>query len=103
MTTNWLTVLLVGAVTIALKGAGPLLLGGRAHPRRLFPVLRLLAPALFAALIATQVFTHGRNLVLDARAAGLIAAIVGAALGARPLLVLVAACAATAISRLVLP
>jgi len=103
MTPGWLTVLLVGAGTIALKGAGPLFLGGRALPPRVLPVLRLLAPALFAALIVAQVFTHGRNLVLDARAAGLIAAIVGAALGARPLLVLVAACAATASFRLAMP
>ena len=102
MTGAWLTVLLTGTVTIVIKGAGPLLLGGRSLPSRALPALRLLAPSLFAALIVSQVFTHGERLVLDARMAGLIVALAGAARGARPVLILFGACAATAAFRLVL-
>jgi hypothetical protein len=91
----WVVVLVVGAGTIALKGAGPLLLGGRELPLRAQGLVALLAPALLAALIVVQAFADGRALVLDARAAGLVAA--GAALLLRaPMLVVVAAAAAAA-------
>ena len=102
MTRAWLTVLLAGTITMMIKGTGPLLLGGRLLPSRALPVLRLLAPSLFAALIVSQVFTHGERLVLDARTAGLIAAVAGAAYGARPVLILLGACAATAAFRFVM-
>src|SRR5207249_4743784 len=68
MTRPWLVVVLVGAATMAIKAAGPVLLGGREPPARLLPVLRLLAPALFAALVVSQAFAGGRTLTLDARA-----------------------------------
>lgn len=59
----------------------------------------MLAPAVLAALVATQVFDGGRALVLDERAAGLLAA--GALLAARaPALAAVAGAAVvTAILR----
>lgn len=101
MTRPWVVVLLVGVVTIAIKGAGPLLFGGRELPAGLTPVLRLLPPTLFAALIATQVFTTRHSLTVDARLAGLSAAILGVVLRARPSIVLLAACAATAAARAV--
>lgn len=101
MTRSWLVVVLVGAATIAIKGAAPLLLGGRHLPERVTPVLRLLAPALFAALVVTQVFVAGRTLTIDARLAGFVAAIAAVALRARPSIVLIAACLATAVTRLV--
>ena len=96
MTVPWLVVLFVGLATIAIKGTGPLLLGGRELPRGLAPVLRLLAPTLFAALIATQVFSRGHALAIDARLAGLLAAIAAVLLHVRPSLVLLIACVATA-------
>ena len=95
MSAPWIVVLAVGAATVALKGAGPLLLGGRALPARVLGVVELLAPTLLAALIVVNAFSSGRELVLDARAAGLLAA--GLALLARlPLLVVVVAAAVTA-------
>jgi uncharacterized membrane protein len=95
----WLTVAIVGAGTIVLKSAGPVLLGGRPLPRRLADLLALLAPALLAALVITQAFAHGRHLVLDARAAGVAAAAVAVALRAPLLAVVVVAAAATAVVR----
>jgi hypothetical protein len=92
---GWLLVGAVGACTVALKGLGPLAVGGRELPRRLIGVVTLLAPTLLAALIVTQAFADGRHLTLDARAVGLAAGLVALALRA-PVLVVVALAAATA-------
>jgi protein-S-isoprenylcysteine O-methyltransferase Ste14 len=59
MTEVWLVVALVGVGTVAIKAAGPVLLGGRPLPPRLAGVIDLLAPALFGALIAVQTFATG--------------------------------------------
>lgn len=93
--------LVVGAGTIALKSAGPVLLGGRRLPPAVAGPLSLLAPSLLAALVVTQTFADGRRLVLDARAAGVAAAAVAIALRAPLLVVVVVAAVATALVRLV--
>jgi hypothetical protein len=56
----------------------------------------LLPIALLAALVAIQTFTHGQRLVVDARAAGLAAAVVALALRAPFLVVVITAAAVTA-------
>jgi branched chain amino acid efflux pump len=56
VTEAWIVVALVGAGTIAIKAAGPVLLGGRPLPVRLGGVIELLAPALLGALVAVQTF-----------------------------------------------
>jgi hypothetical protein len=91
----WVLIAVVGACTIVLKGLGPLVIGGRALPRPLLGVVALLAPTLLAALIVTHALADGRDLVLDARAAGLGVALVAVLLRA-PVLVVVALAAATA-------
>jgi branched-subunit amino acid transport protein len=96
MTRGWTVVIVAGALTIAIKAAGPCAIGGRELPPALTRILRLLAPALFGALIATQTFAHDQRLVLDARAAGLAAATAGVWLRIPTLLILVAAVAVTA-------
>jgi hypothetical protein len=58
-------------------------------------VVDLLAPALLAALVATQAFASRESLVLDERGAGLVAAGVAILLKA-PLLVVVLVAAVTA-------
>ena len=99
MSSEWIAVLAVGVGTVALKGLGPVALGGRRLPRALTTVTSLLAPALLAALVVTQAFADGRKLVLDARAVGLATAAAAVALRA-PLLVVVALAAlATALAR----
>jgi branched-subunit amino acid transport protein len=91
----WLCVLVVGLATVALKASGPMLAAGRQLPAGAARVVDLLAPALLAALVATQAFATDEQLVLDERAAGVGAA--GAAILLRaPLLVVVLAAAATA-------
>ena len=99
MTGVWIMVAVVGAATIALKGLGPVAFGGRSLPPRVLGVVGLLAPALLAALVVTQVFAGDRELVLDARAAGLGAAAVALALRAPILAVIVAAAVTTALVR----
>lgn len=99
MSDAWLIVALVSAATIVLKGAGPVLLGGRTAPAPLLRVLGLLAPALLAALVVTNTFAGDRRLVLDARAAGVAVAIVAVALRAPVLVVVVAAAATAAVLR----
>ena len=102
MTDVWLVVALVGTGTLAIKAAGPVLLGGRPLPARLAGVIDLLAPALFGALIAVQTFGDGQALAVDERVIGV--AVAGLAIWRKtPLIVVVVlAAAATGIARAVL-
>jgi branched-subunit amino acid transport protein len=97
----WIVVAVVAPATIALKAVGPVLLGGRPLPEHLTGVVDLLAPAVLAALVVTQVAGGNREIVLDARLVGLGAAVVAILLRAPLLVVVVAAAAATALARLV--
>ena len=90
----WTVVGVVGAATVAIKASGPVLLGGRELPRPLARFVELLAPAVLAALVATQAFASDGDLVLDERAAGLAAAAASVALRA-PILVTVVVAALT--------
>jgi branched-subunit amino acid transport protein len=82
-----------------IKGAGPVLVGGRRLPPALVRVVGLLGPALLAALVATSVFGGDRRLVLDERALGLSAAAIGIWKRLPPLAVVVLAAAVTALAR----
>ena len=95
----WLAVLAVGAATVAIKGAGTLVLAGRPLPRAAAAVMPLLAPCLLAALVAAQTLADGRALALDARVAGVGAAAVALALRAPLLVVLVVAAGVAAAAR----
>jgi branched-subunit amino acid transport protein len=99
LTEVWITVAVVGLFTIAFKALGPVALGGRTLPPRLLGVVELLAPAVLAALVVTQVFASERDLVVDARAVGLLAAVTALLLRAPILVVIVIAAAATALAR----
>ncbi|MFF7728861.1 AzlD domain-containing protein [Streptomyces sp. NPDC008001] len=101
MTGLWLAVLLVGAVSMALKATGPVLLGGEELPAAMQRVVTLMAPTLLAALIATQMFSQGKSLVVDARAVGLVVGAFGVWRKWPTLLVVVLGAAATALTRLV--
>jgi branched-subunit amino acid transport protein len=96
MSPVWVTVLVVGLATMAVKAAGPLLVGTRTLPPRLQSALEHLAPALLAALVVTQAVggDHG-GFAIDARLAGLAAGAVALILRA-PLLVVITAAAVTA-------
>jgi len=84
----WLPILIASAGCFALK------LAGLSLPVRDVRAVAVLPVALLAALVGIQTFASGDSLVLDARVAGLAAALVAVRLRA-PFLVVVAAAAAT--------
>ena len=61
------------AVTVAIKAAGPVALGGRDLPPAFTSVIRLLAPALFAGFVVTEVLGHGQHLAVGDQAVGVAA------------------------------
>ena len=99
MSEVWLTVIVVGVATVAMKVLPALLLGGRDVPPRVTGVFEALAPALLAALVVTQTFGGDEELVLDPRAAGLGAAAMAVAMRAPVVAVALVAAVAAAIVR----
>ena len=95
----WTVVAAVGAATVAIKAVGPVALGGRGLPPRLDALVELLAPALLAALVVTQLVGGDRELVLDERLAGVAAAALALRLRAPILAVIFVAAAVTALAR----
>jgi branched-subunit amino acid transport protein len=91
----WIVTGVLTVVCFVIKAAGPVALGGRDLPRWADRLIVLLPPALLSALVIVQTFADGKALALDARAAGLAAAVVAVALRA-PLLVVLLVAAATA-------
>ena len=88
-------------VTYAIKGIGPLALGGRDLPVWFTSVVILLAPALFTALVVTQALADGQRLAVGAdtvgvAAGGLVAWRTGSVIGC-----VVAAAVVTALIRAV--
>jgi len=93
-------VLVIMAIgTYLLKSAGPLILGDRALPVRLQEIVDLLPAALLAALAIVSTVGDGESIVIDARLVGLVVA--GIALWRRLpfVVVILLACAATALVR----
>jgi len=98
---TWAAVLLVGCGTIAIKAAGPVVIGGRDLPPRVMGLFDALAPALLAALVATQAFGGDRELVIDARTPGIAVAAIAVWLRAPVLVTIGLAAGTTAVARLV--
>jgi branched-subunit amino acid transport protein len=73
MTTSVAVIAGCAAVTYAIKGIGPLALGGRDLPLWFTSVVILLAPALFAALVVTQALADGERLAVGADTVGVAA------------------------------
>jgi uncharacterized membrane protein len=95
----WGVVAAIGAGTMLIKAAGPVVLGDRPLPPRVQSVVALLAPALLAALVATATFGEGQTLVLDARVIGVGVAALAVLLRAPVLLVVILAAASAAFAR----
>jgi branched-subunit amino acid transport protein len=102
VTHGWAVIALLGVGTFAIKAAGPAFLGDRPLPERLNGVIGLLAPALLAGLVIEESFTgaHPGQLVIDARAAGLVAAALALWLRMSLPVALAVAAAAAAVTRL---
>ena len=99
MSEVWTVVLVVGAGTILLKAVGPVVLGGRSLPARIAGPVELVAPAVLAALVVTQLVGGDRELVLDERLVGIAAAGFALVLRAPLLAVVAVAAVATALVR----
>jgi branched-subunit amino acid transport protein len=99
MTSTWTVIAVLAVGTLLIKAAGPLMLGRRELPEPVVGVVALLVPALLAALIVEQtVGSHG-TLTVDARAAGIVAAVIALALRMSLAWVLLAAATSTALVR----
>jgi branched-subunit amino acid transport protein len=61
-------------LTMAIRAAGPVALGGRELPLWFLSMIVLLAPALLAALVATQALAEGDRLTLGPETVGVAAA-----------------------------
>lgn len=101
MNEAWIVVVGLGLVTVVIKAAGPVLLGGRPIPDRLTSVVSLAGPALLAALVAINTLGAERSLTIDARLVGVAAAVAAIWLRAPALVVVIAAAAITAFARAV--
>ena len=104
MTRSWLLALVTGTVTMAIKSVGafmPTRSDSSAFGRATKKLTPLLLPGVLTALIVVQAFSEGHRLVLDARAIGLIIALLSVKLRAPPAVTLVCAAAGTALARLI--
>lgn len=101
MSAVWTSIAALTVITFAIKAAGPVILGGRDLPRWAERLVVLLPAALLTALVVTQTLADGDAIVLDARAAGVSAAIVALVLRRGMLVVLVVAAGTTALLRAV--
>ena len=88
-------------VTAAIKGAGPVALGGRELPRWFSSIVTMMGPALFSALVVTQALADGREWQIGADTAGIVVAGVAAWRGASVIVVVAIAAATTALLRAV--
>lgn len=95
---SWMAVLVLAAGAYGFKLAG-VLIGTRIEHPLLRRSVSLIPPALFCALIALQTFERDTELVLDARVAGLVVALVATWRKVPFIGVIVLAMAATAAAR----
>lgn len=103
MNRAWILSLLTGVTTMSIKSVGAFL-PHRARSSTIGSLLDrvtpLLVPGILAALVVVQVFSVDRTIVIDARAAGLVAAIMGVKLRLPTVVVLFVAAVATALARI---
>jgi len=93
--------ILVALGTYALKAAGPLVLGQSELPPWLTRVTDLMPACLIAALVVTSGVGGADGIVIDARLVGLAAAGIALYRRAPFVVVVLLACVATALARLV--
>lgn len=86
MITVWVVIVVVGAVSIVFKAAGPVFVGRRTLRPRVVSVVALIGPVMLTALVVTQTVGGDQEIVIDARLPGVLAAAVAVWRGA-PVLV----------------
>lgn len=95
----WVLISVLSVVAYALKAVGFVVVGGRTMPQVIDRCLSLIPASLLAALVVKDTFTVANDLVVDARAAGLVVAALAVWRRAPFIVVVVAAMAATAVVR----
>lgn len=100
MSEAWIVVAVVGVATIAFKAAGPVLIGRRSLPPSVQSVVDMLAPVMLVALVVTQTAGGDEEIAVDARVAGVGAALVAILLRAHIIVAMAIAAAVTALLRL---
>jgi branched-subunit amino acid transport protein len=100
MSSVWIVVLAIGAVTMVFKAAGPVFLGRRQLPGRIQSVVALLAPVMLVALVAVQTFASGEAIVVDSRVPGVAAGAIAIWRGAPIVAAMAVAAAVTGLLRL---
>ena len=96
---SWTFVFVLAATAYAFKVLGLVLVGDREVPPVLDRCLALIPAALIAALVMKDTFSVGQHLQLDARAAGVAAAVIAAWRKASLIVVIVVGAAVTAAVR----
>ncbi|MEY4400620.1 MAG: hypothetical protein RL072_485 [Actinomycetota bacterium] len=97
----WWLIIVLSIVSYGLKAAGFVFVGGRTVPPTLERCMALIPASLLSALVVKDTFTTAQDLVLDARAAGLVVAVLAVWRKAPFIVVVLAAMAATALVRAV--
>ena len=97
---SWAAILVLAAGAYGFKLAG-VLVGTRIEHPLLLRSVSLIPPALFCALIVLQTFERDTDLVLDARAVGLVVALVATWRKVPFVGVILLAMAATALARVI--
>lgn len=96
---TWTLVVLLAIGAYGFKVLGLVVLGGRQLPAPLDRCLALIPAALIAALVVKDTLSIGQEIVIDARLAGVSAAVVAAWRQAPLIVVIVLGAAVTAVVR----
>ena len=92
----WLLIVLVAALTAAIKAAGPIALGGRELPGWFASIVTAMPAAVLAALVVTAALANGEELSVGPDTAGVAAAGIVAWRGASVITCVLVAAAVTA-------
>lgn len=96
---SWALIIALALGAYAFKFTGLVILGGRTLPAPFERCLALIPAAVISALIVKDTVTQGRDIVLDARAAGIAVAVLLAWRRAPLIVVIVAGAVVTALVR----
>lgn len=96
---SWVLIIALAIGAYAFKFTGLVILGGRTLPAPFERCLALIPAAVISALIVKDTVTQGRDIVIDARAAGIAVAVLLAWRRSPLIVVIVAGAAVTALVR----
>ena len=96
---TWTLIILLAVGAYAFKVTGLIILGGRSLPPVFERCLGLIPAAIITALVMKDTFTVGQDLTLDARALGIVVAVVAAWRRSPLIVVIVLGAAVTALVR----